>query len=218
MIRAILAVALAASLAACGSTAGSGAGAGGTSTPAASAPTARSSATSAPTASAATAAPAADVPLATPSTAASCAASANGTLMEEQALLVGVRVGTHDGYDRVVFEFTSRGAPTKDRATFEIGRTTPPYFEDPSGRPLTIAGDPVLAITFHGATIQTLASGAAYSGSRDFKPRYPVLSELKSRGDFEAVSSWLAGLTRTACVKAQVLTNPTRLVLDLMHP
>jgi hypothetical protein len=135
--------------------------------------------------------------------------------MSEQALLVGVRVGSHEGYDRVVFEFAPRRSPSNDRATFEIGAAKPPFYEDPSGRTLTVSGDPVLSIVFRGATIQTLDSRSSYSGSRDFQTRFPVLSELKSQGDFEAVNSWLAGLSDPACVKAQMLSAPTRLVVDL---
>jgi hypothetical protein len=135
--------------------------------------------------------------------------------MPQQALLVGVRVGSHEGYDRIVFEFASRNSPSRDAATYEIARAAAPFTEDPSGRTIAIAGEPVLAITLRGATTQTLDSRSSYTGARDFLPRFDVLTQLKSRGDFEAVNSWLAGLRTPACVKTQVLTSPTRLVVDL---
>jgi hypothetical protein len=137
--------------------------------------------------------------------------------MAGQALLVDVRVGSHDGYDRVVLEFASRQAPTNEASTFEIAPAAPPFVQDASGLPMTISGDPVLGIVLRGATAATLDGRSAYTGSRDFITRFPALNEFKSRGDFEAVSSWLAGLNGAACMKAQVLTGPTRLVLDFAH-
>ena len=213
MKRALLGLALASALAACGSTAGSPGGAGGSPL---GLPT--SAATASPSAPASTTP--ASSPRPTPATApsaasAACATTAKGTLMGEQALLTDVRVGTHDGYDRVVFEFASRGSPARDAATFEIAKASAPYYEDPSGRPIAIAGETVLGITFRGATTQTLDSRSSYTGSRTFAPRFPILTELKSRGDFEAVNSWLAGTSGASCLKTQVLANPTRLVVDL---
>ena len=213
MIKALAGLALACALAACGTTAGSTGGAGGS-------PLGLPTSAATATPSAVTSATPASPPRPTASTAASaspaaCATTATGTLMGEQALLTDVRVGTHDGYDRVVFEFVSRGSPARDAATFEIAKATAPYVEDPSGRPIMIAGTTVLGITFRGATTQTLDSRSSYNGSRAFAPRFPILTELKSRGDFEAVNSWLAGTSGASCLKAQVLTNPTRLVVDL---
>src|SRR4051812_12518075 len=67
-----------------------------------------------------------------------------GTRRAGRALLGGVRIATQEGYAGFVFKSPPRGAPTRARAAFETARTAPPYYEDPSGRPLTIAGDPVL--------------------------------------------------------------------------
>jgi len=211
MFKRLFTIAFATTLAACGSTAGSAASPSGSPL---GIPTSPVTATASP-ASTPSSAPS-SAPASAPS-AASCTQSATGTLMSGQALLVDVRLGTHDGYDRVVFEFTSRGAPTNEAATFAIAKATPPFLEDPSGKTITISGDTVLGITLRGATIQTLGGQAAYSGSRAFAPRYTKLSELRNSGDFEAVSSWLAGLRGPGCVKAQVLANPTRLVVDLPH-
>ncbi|MDQ6857555.1 MAG: hypothetical protein M3Z65_01010 [Chloroflexota bacterium] len=145
---------------------------------------------------------------------ASCA-SATGTLMPEQALITDVSVGMHDGYDRIVFDLASRGSPAVGSSTFAIAQTTPPYLQDASGLPLSIAGDPVLKITLRGATAARLDGTSSYTGSRDFVPGFPILRELKASGDFEATSSWLVGLNGAACVQTQMLSNPVRLVIDL---
>ena len=37
-------------------------------------------------------------------------------------------------------------------------------------------------------------------------------------GDFEAVLSWGAGLTRESCLRTLELSNPSRLVVDVQTP
>ncbi len=227
MLRALVALALATTVAACGSSQASPAAATETARLTA-APTASPSLAVSPAASPtqrATATPsspqpppASPQPTAVTEPSAACASSATGSIIGEQALIVDVRVGSHDGYDRIVFEFASRESPARDQSTYEINRATPPYHQDPSDLPLAIAGDPVLKITLRGATTARLDGSSSYAGSRDFVPGFPVLRELKERGDFEAISSWLAGLNGTACVQAQMLTNPARLVIDLRRP
>ena len=189
-----------------------------------------SSPTSSPVASA-SAAPRSSSPAASPSPApatasptpssappGACATSATGAILGEQALIVGVRVGSHEGYDRVVFEFASRHAPAAGGSTFEIGPATPPFLQDASGLPLTVAGDTVFKVVLRGATAVALDGTPSYTGSRDFTPGFPILRQLRGAGDFEAVSSWFIGVNGTGCVQAQTLTAPTRLVIDLRHP
>jgi hypothetical protein len=226
MFRALAPIALVAILTACGSTTASlstprssptaSAAIASPSSTATSAPSVVATATTALTLAPQTPAPQTSAPAAA-ATAAPCVSSAKGTLMTGQALLTDVRVGTHPGYDRVVLEFVSRQAPTNEASTYEIAPATPPYVQDGSGLPMTIRGDRVLGIVLRGATAATLDGRSAYSGSRDFVTQFPALNEFKSRGDFEAVSSWLAGLNQSGCVRTQVLAAPTRLVIDFAH-
>lgn len=220
MFRALVALALAATFTACGSTAASQNAARPTSTAAISLAVATATPATTLPPSSAVAAPAPQTATLQPTTPprTPCTTSANGTIMAGQALLVDVRVGAHDGYDRVVLEFASRQAPTRESSTYEIAPATAPFTQDASGLPVSISGNPVLSLVLRGATSATLDGRSAYEGSRDFVTRFRALNEFKSRGDFEAVSSWLAGLNGTACVKAQILTSPTRLVLDFAHP
>lgn len=147
----------------------------------------------------------------------SCDQSASGAGSVEQAQIVGVRVGTHEAYDRIVFEFTGRlgsaGVPP-----FEIERATPPFYQDPSGLPMTVAGDPVLRLTLRGGTKVSPDGEMTYTGSRDFVLGFPMLRQLKEAGDFEAVSTWYAGLNDASCVRAYTLSNPARLVIDFSRP
>jgi len=74
-------------------------------------------------------------------------------------------------------------------------------------------GSSGLRIVFHGA------SGAdSYTKSRDITPGLPVVQEIEQIGDFEAVLSWGAGLSRSSCIRTLELSNPTRLVIDVQTP
>jgi hypothetical protein len=113
-----------------------------------------------------------------------------------------------------VFEFAGRGGPA-GVPEYEIKPAPRPVYRDPSGLPLTIAGDPILGITLRGGTRMGLDGGAAYTGTTDFKTGYRSLTELAEGGDFEAIATWYAGLSGTSCVRATVLSDPARLVIDL---
>jgi hypothetical protein len=58
----------------------------------------------------------------------------------------------------------------------------------------------------------------AYSGSRDYKPNYAVLKEVRNIGDNEGYVSWGIGLSKQACMHVFPLSNPTRLVVDFQAP
>ena len=78
----------------------------------------------------------------------SCQPLTGGT-EDSIAQLVDVRVGTHDGYDRVTLEF----APPADEQYFglpryELAAATPPIREDGSGEPLSVDGSHFAAIVF----------------------------------------------------------------------
>lgn len=116
-----------------------------------------------------------------------------------------VRVGTHDGYDRIVFEYRGAVLPT-----LTIETAAPPFRHDPSDLPMTVSGSAFLRIKLDGVAM-------GYSGTTDFAPGYPALVELARQGDFEGVQSWIAGLTKTSCVRVLQLTGPARLVIDIQH-
>ena len=129
--------------------------------------------------------------------------------------LTAVRVAHQPaGYDRIVFEFAPPAGTTAYLPTYTVSRQSSTKFvKDPSGQDVTLRGSSGLRIVLHGA------SGAnSYSGSRDLTPGLPVVQEVEQLGDFEAVLSWGAGLSRPSCIRALELTNPTRLVIDVQTP
>jgi hypothetical protein len=128
--------------------------------------------------------------------------------------LTAVRVAHQPGFDRIVFEFAPQAGGTAHMPAYTVSRQASAQFvKDPSGMPVTMRGSAGLRIVFHGA------SGAStYSGSRDLTPGLPVVQEVEQLGDFEAVLSWGAGLSRASCLRTLELANPTRLVIDVQTP
>ena len=129
----------------------------------------------------------------------------------DRAQITDVRVGTHDGYDRVTFQF-SGGMPQ----TLVEG-VLPPFYADPSGQSIDINGTAFLKVTLNGGTRFTTSGGMSYAGGINFQPGFPRLVQLREGGDFEAVASWYIGLTGGSCYRVLALTSPSRLVIDLEH-
>jgi hypothetical protein len=125
--------------------------------------------------------------------------------------IVDVRVGTHDDYDRVVFEFDS-GIPE-----FTVDQAEPPFTEDGSGFPIDVEGESFLVLVMRGGTKQTDTGESSYDGPTDFDPGLTRLVDLVEGGDFEAQGTWYLGLTGEACTRVFTLSEPDRLVIDIEH-
>lgn len=125
--------------------------------------------------------------------------------------IVDVRIGMHDGYDRVVFEY-NEGTPE-----FTLDRAQPPFVQDGSGLPVQVQGDAFLKLVMRGGTKQTETGGSSYDGPTDFDPGFPRLVDLVETGDFEAQSTWVLGMSGDACVRVMLLSDPDRLVIDVEH-
>jgi hypothetical protein len=135
----------------------------------------------------------------------------------EAATVVGitnytdVRVGTHDGYDRVVFEFTT-GTP---ELILELDE--PPYEQPASGFPIEVEGERVLRLTMQNATAAGESEQPTYDGPFDFDPGFPILVDVVHGSDFEAQLAWFIGLAEESCVRVTLLTDPDRIVIDVEH-
>jgi len=75
---------------------------------------------------------------------------------------------------------------------------------------VTLRGGYGLKVLLRGADAHT-----AYTGSRDLKTAYAGLLEARVVGDYEGYVTWGLGLSKPACYRAFILTNPTRLVIDI---
>lgn len=128
-----------------------------------------------------------------------------------RANITDVRIGTHEGYDRVVFEFAG-GLP---EASLE--RAEPPFTHDASGEPIDVAGESFLRLTMRGGTKQQDDGTSSYDGPTDFDPGFHTLVDLVEGGDFEAQSTWYFGLTEGECVRVLALEDEPRIVVDIEH-
>lgn len=126
--------------------------------------------------------------------------------------ILDVRIGRHEGFDRVVFEF-SAGTPA-----LTLDRASPPFHEDGSGFPVEVNGDAFLQLVMRGGTKQTETGESSYPGPTELDAGFPALVQLVEIGDFEAQATWVLGLTAEACRRVILLEEPDRLVIDIEHP
>jgi hypothetical protein len=134
--------------------------------------------------------------------------------------LTDVRVGAHDGFDRIVFEFSAPKPNPGGKAGipyFEISQAKPPFTEDPSDMPVAVEGDAFVRIVMQGATGYDFDGNPTYDGRRRLTPGFGTLAQAVEAGDFEATMTWILGLSRPTCWTIQELHGPDRLVIDFHH-
>jgi hypothetical protein len=134
--------------------------------------------------------------------------------------LVAVRIGTHQGYDRITFEFEAPepnpgGAAGIPR--YEIRSAKPPHYEDASGLPLQVNGNSFVGIVFHGASGVDFEGHPTYTGPKVVRAGFDNFVEAVRSGDFEATLSWILGVRRQTCWQVHELHNPDRVAIDIPH-
>ena len=121
-----------------------------------------------------------------------------------------VRIGSHDGFDRIVFEFIGEGVPG-----YWIRYEDMPT-QQGSGRPISVAGSHKLAIDVRG-------TGYPFDFEMDDYPSGPVrpddtdaIVEVVGAGTFEGSSQYVAGIDgERRPFKVFQVNNPTRLIIDI---
>ena len=132
------------------------------------------------------------------------------TITNSQAALIdyidALRTGTHPGYDRLTVEFVN-GQPASIDVSPQSGTT---FMTSPLGQTVTLQGKNGVLVTIHGTDLHT-----SYTGSTDLKTGYTGLVEVRQVQDFEGVVQLALGINGPACYRSLLLTNPTRLVIDI---
>lgn len=113
-----------------------------------------------------------------------------------------VRLGSHPGFERVVFDFAAGALP---QYTIEQAVS----FLAPSGQTIPVQGNTHISVRFNGA-----GGMGTYRGPTSFRPASALIREVKLVEDFEGVLVWGVGLERVSCPRILVLASPTRLVID----
>jgi hypothetical protein len=114
-----------------------------------------------------------------------------------------IRTAPHDGYDRIVFEFSgqipSYDLSRQDSATF---------VRDASGQPVTLDGSVGIKLVFRN-------TDATSGVPADARPALTSVKEIAQIGNFERVLSYGIGLASSQCVRVLELSGPARLVVDV---
>ena len=126
-------------------------------------------------------------------------------------VLVDVRTGEHEGFDRLVFEFDADALPQWRAEWVDI-----PITDCGAGHVVAVAGTAWLQVRFSGAAAHT-PEGKPTSGPRQRRLRHPVLRDLVRTCDFEGEVAWVAGLSGRRPFRTDTLASPPRLVIDIAH-
>lgn len=138
---------------------------------------------------------------------------AGSATARQPARLSEVRVGRHPPYDRVVYEFGSDALPEYEVRYLDEGQQP----RSPgSGRPVEMAGDNTLEVTFR----QTRNAGLDDTA---LSPGHPVVREVRYLGGFEQAHTAAIGVLGDAQgdklgFRVITLEDPARIVIDVAKP
>ena len=123
-----------------------------------------------------------------------------------------VRIGHHDGFDRVVLQFGGRGTPGWDVR----------YVDRPasqgSGAAIDLAGAAALQATVRGVGNPPDTGVAEYSGPRRISaPDTDAVTEVVFDGTFEGTTVVFVGTAGKTPFRVYLLQSPPRIVLDVAH-
>jgi len=122
------------------------------------------------------------------------------------AYVDGIRTSASSGYDQLTIEFQD-GQPQTMQLQPQTGTL---FTRDGIGDKVSLLGTQGLLVSIFSGDAHT-----AYSGPLDIETQYAGLREVRVVGDFEGYVHIGLGLAMPACYRAAVLTNPTRLVIDI---
>lgn len=146
--------------------------------------------------------------IAGPATATSLAGAAPPTAAPSVPQLVAVRAASHDGYDRVVWEF--EGGLPAHRSIRYVDR----FVGGASDLPIRIAGEAVLQVDMYEANGHDPDTYTETSPAR-LVAGLPNVIEVVRSEDFEAHVGYGVGLAKRQNYTVFTLRNPSRVVLDI---
>ncbi|WP_139084376.1 hypothetical protein [Nesterenkonia sp. F] len=128
----------------------------------------------------------------------------------EQLLLRTVRVGSHQDFDRVVFEHAGDGMPAW-RVEY-VERPTQPG----SGGAVGMRGEAFIAVHAQGLMPGNAGEEAGHRvGARDWTHASSIIRSTYSTVVFEGASTYYIGLDRERPFEVRALEDPSRLVVDV---
>lgn len=131
---------------------------------------------------------------------------------KDGGVLREVRAASHSGYDSVVFEFNGDVVPS-----YTITYKRPPFYMGESDQRVSVAGRAFLQVSFTPAVAHDIDTNQVTVKSPDGLLNLTVLKEAKSIYDQGGYVEYVLGLSSSKPFRAQALTNPARLVVDIKH-
>ena len=126
-------------------------------------------------------------------------------------MVTAVRYARHDGFDRVVFEFSEGKFPG-----YKIEYPSEPVQQCGSGDDVKVAGESVMTVLLMPLAAHT-DEGEATVEWREVSPKLPMISEIERVCDFEGEVEFALGLSKKTEYRVSELAAPMRLVIDLKH-
>lgn len=127
------------------------------------------------------------------------------------AVLEEARAAANQDFDRVVFQFAGDRLPG-----YHVEYVDRPVRQCGSGEPVPVAGDGWLLVRLEPAQAHD-EQGRPTVEDRSQAPDLPVLQELKLICDFEAIVTWVLGVSSPNRYRVMELSDPARLVVDVRH-
>ncbi|MEE6272970.1 hypothetical protein V2J56_06370 [Georgenia sp. MJ206] len=121
-----------------------------------------------------------------------------------------VRIGRHDGFDRVVFDLEGSGTPGYRVEYVEEA------IQDGSGNVVEVDGDAILAVVITGTRYpdegEDFVAPATYEADGAEN-----IEEVRLDGTFEGMTQGFIGLDSQVPFRVFTLSDPVRLVVDVAH-
>ena len=121
--------------------------------------------------------------------------------------LTGIRAATHEGFTRVVLEFSGEGTPGVRRAAW-----TDEAVEQGRGLPIQVEGEAVLDLIIDG-TPMTATENPYPSGTHTRAGDLDIVSD----GTFEDNTHVVIGAQATRQFQIGFLSDPVRMVIDIRN-
>lgn len=125
--------------------------------------------------------------------------------------IADVRAGSHDGYDRVVFEFTGTGSPGF------LTRYTGEPLQQASGLPMDVAGNAYLDVMIQGTPMGSMPAREDLIKAGPMDVGTGNVKGVTHGGVFEADTQYVIGLDKQRPYNVYALDNPVRLVVDIQQ-
>jgi hypothetical protein len=136
-------------------------------------------------------------------------------------LLSDVRVGTHDCYERVAFEFRPQEGDSAGPLGYKVEYQPGPVTQDGSGEPVAVKGNAYLVVrlTATGVDLTKETAPPTYTGPTSLEPAgAKSIRQVRRVGDFEGVLTWVVGLETPVPFTVTTEESPFRLVVDVGTP